>query len=51
MKKKIYTHPVMNVVEVQPQRMIATSPEMYGMRGTLQDVEETNENNLVEEAW
>ena len=49
MKKKIYIHPEMNVVEVQPQRMMTGS--QFGIRGTLQDVEETNENNLVEEAW
>ena len=50
MKKKIYTQPVMNVVEVQPQRMIAGS--QFGMRGTLQDIDKTNyDDDLVEEAW
>ena len=40
----------MNVVEVQPQRMIAAS--QYGMLTTLQDVSEpNNDDNLVEEAW
>ena len=50
MKKKIYTHPVMNVVEVQPQRMIAGSEkDSYGMLTTLQ--EPNNDDDQVEEAW
>lgn len=41
----------MDFVVLQPQKMIAASPRLYGMQETLQDFTEEDDDNLVEEAW